>query len=107
MKAEGNPMWNGGEVPTSWYGKNWRRQRARAKQRDKHTCQQCGITEKDYGRTLEVHHIKPFACFSNQKQANYLKNLVTLCHRCHSIAEQKAKARNLPRFQHLPLTFES
>lgn len=64
-------------------GPNWQAQRRKALKRDNHICQDCGLPGND------VHHIKPFRWFGIEryKEANELDNLVTLCDRCHRLAE--------------------
>ncbi len=64
---------------TAFRGKEWRRIRQEIKQRDDHSCQECG----QEGGWLEVHHIKPFHSFQSTTKANDAGNLVTLCRRCH------------------------
>ncbi len=75
--------WAGGEI--NYYGPNWLSQRRKARTRDKLTCQDCGITEKEYGVELSVHHIIPFREFEGDwMKANELSNLITLCeYPCH------------------------
>ena len=41
------------------------------------------MTQKEYGKQLDVHHIVRFADFTDSTQANVLENLVSLCHVCH------------------------
>lgn len=69
------------------YGPSWPPQRRRAKQRDGHKCQSCGISSKEhnekYGSDLHVHHIKPWHEFDDHKERNRLSNLITLCVSCH------------------------
>jgi len=74
--------WKGGNYK-GYYGANWKRQRRRARQRDNYTCQECGITEAEHGKRLDVHHIIRFADFAIAEQANHLGNLISLCHSCH------------------------
>ncbi len=73
--------WRGGSRNS--YGSNWTRQRRFARKRDNFTCQQCRITESEYGKRLDVHHIIRFSNFDDYKEANQLSNLITLCHTCH------------------------
>lgn len=84
-----NPNWKGGKE--IYYGMNWTVQRRHARLRDKKTCQRCGITEKEYGKGLDVHHIIPFRAFGikNYKEANELNNLVCLCGKCHPKSEKQ------------------
>lgn len=78
-----HPNWRGGRA--LYYGPNWREQRLKALERDNHTCQRCGITEKEIGIELDVHHILLFKNFGVNKylEANNLDNLITLCKSCH------------------------
>lgn len=82
-----NPNFKGGYEP--YYGPNWLSQRRNARHRDNYTCQRCGITEKEYARQLDVHHIIPFRQFGLEryKEANILKNLICYCNVCHLIIE--------------------
>lgn len=86
MAGELNPAWRGGFDP--YYGPNWKRQSRRARNRDNHTCQRCGITEADLERKLHVHHKIPLREFDrNFRKANALANLVSLCPSCHIALE--------------------
>jgi hypothetical protein len=80
-----NSAWRGGYAP--YYGSNWKRQRRAARKRDNYTCQDCGVTEHEHGKQLDVHHIIRFADFEIPEQANHLSNLVSLCHVCHMVRE--------------------
>lgn len=87
------------------YGPNWYAQRARALKRDEYTCQHCGKKGiKKVNRagriywTVHVHHKKKIKLFVNlrtkeldYRKANRLSNLITLCPRCHKIADGHAK----------------
>lgn len=66
-----------------YYGENWLPQRDRARKRDNYCCQKCGITEKEYGKQLSVHHIIPFITFESYLEANKLHNLICVCEPCH------------------------
>jgi uncharacterized Zn-finger protein len=81
--GENSGTWAGGDI--EYYGPNWRSQRRKARERDNFTCQDCGITEEEYGQELSVHHIIPFRAFNGDwEKANDLSNLITLCeHPCH------------------------
>ncbi|ANB55778.1 HNH endonuclease family protein [Anoxybacillus sp. B7M1] len=83
FSGENSGTWAGGDI--EYYGPNWRIQRRKARERDNFTCQDCGITEAEYGQELSVHHIIPFRAFNGDwKRANDLSNLITLCeHPCH------------------------
>lgn len=84
--GENHNNWKGGNY-RGYYGPNWSRQRRFARKRDNYTCQKCGITEQDYGKKLDVHHIVRFADFDNYREANQLSNLISLCHTCHMKTE--------------------
>lgn len=67
-----------------WYGRSWRPARRLARKRDGR-CVDCGITAKEAGKELDVHHIVAFKRFGVERhvEANDLRNLVTLCQSCH------------------------
>jgi DEAD/DEAH box helicase domain-containing protein len=75
------------------YGPDWPEARAAARARDGYTCRQCGAPERQ-GHAHDVHHLRPFREFGyipgenrNDRQANALDNLITLCSTCHHRAE--------------------
>lgn len=85
-------LWKGGHI--NYYGPNWQKQRRKARKRDGNKCKYCSKTEKQNGKKLDVHHIKPFREFNyipdknnNYKKANKLTNLICLCTGCHKLAE--------------------
>lgn len=87
-----HPLWTGGRKKYRYYGPNWKQQKRLARKRDAYTCRKCG--QKQIGRALDVHHIKPFREFDyipdvndNYLAANDLTNLISLCKKCHGIAE--------------------
>ncbi|MGQ9517379.1 MAG: DEAD/DEAH box helicase [Anaerolineae bacterium] len=89
--------WQG--EPIRDYGPNWESQRRLARQRDGYRCRQCGTPEPP-GREHDVHHLRPFREFGylagvNERylQANALDNLITLCPRCHRLAETARQLR--------------
>lgn len=79
--------WRGGYEP--YYGPSWERARRDARERDNYTCQDCGKTEADLGKELDVHHIRRFGDFGRRRheEANHLDNLVSLCPVCHTARE--------------------
>lgn len=81
--GENSGTWAGGDI--SYYGPNWINQRREARKRDNYTCQDCGVTEEEYGHELSVHHLTPFRNFlGDWKNANNLSNLISLCeYPCH------------------------
>jgi DNA-directed RNA polymerase subunit RPC12/RpoP len=77
-KLENNSNWIGGisfePYPLGW-NKTFKEQ---IRNRDGYKCQICGVHEVDCFRKLDVHHIN-----YNKKDLS-LKNLVSLCQRCHA-----------------------
>jgi len=89
--GEDSPHWTGGK--SSWYGPNWHTQRSKCLERDNHECQVCGMDQKEhkekYNEELHAHHITPRTHYIengtvNNKCANRLENLITLCRDCHT-----------------------
>lgn len=92
MKGQNNPVWRGGWH--HYYGANWDEQRAKALERDNHTCQRCGKHTSEQERSLDVHHKKRIGWFREEYDApewwekgNELNNLVTMCPSCHKTIE--------------------
>jgi hypothetical protein len=78
------PDWVGG--PATYRGRGWRVARALAVERDNGTCQHCG---KLVGKSIPVHHKRPFRLFSTPAEANHIDNLICLCQPCHMKAEPR------------------
>ena len=74
------------------YGPDWARIKDEVRERDEHTCQNCGLPED--GRAHDVHHRIPFRTFARREDANQLGNLVTLCPKCHRLAESMVRVRS-------------
>lgn len=70
----------GGDIE---YGDGWWQVRRQARERDDHTCRNCGTTRADLERNLDVHHIDPVRSFTDPADAHTLDNVVTLCRPCH------------------------
>lgn len=87
-----NPSWVGGHAP--YYGGSWNCQQRAARKRDGYCCQRCGLAQSQLDRALDVHHIRPFRLFGVQhhEEANALANLVSLCRKCHALAERESRA---------------
>jgi DEAD/DEAH box helicase domain-containing protein len=82
------------------YGPSWASAREAALVRDTRLCRQCGAPERE-GRTHAVHHIRPFREFGyvpgenqNDRIANHIDNLITLCTTCHHRAESARGTRS-------------
>jgi len=69
------------------YGKAWNTLSNAIRTRDLFKCRHCGTAETD--KAFDVHHVIPFRKFDQAEQANHPENLVTLCPRCHRLAEQQ------------------
>lgn len=96
-RGDNNHNWRGGS--SRYRGENWIEQRTKARERDNHTCQNCG-TDSD----LQVHHIIPFKFFDNYIEANRLKYLKTLCRKCHGKEEAKIRSKAEQLRQKLSIT---
>lgn len=90
--GQNNPAWLGG-ISYRYRGENWNEQRVKALEKDKYTCQRCGLSKKEIELrnllALEVHHIIPYHLFSHYIEANHLDNLKTLCRVCHMLVEHE------------------
>lgn len=76
-RGKNNGCWKGGlsfEKYSSEFKTTLRKQ---IRERDNYTCRECGITEKQCKRNLDVHHI------DFNKKNNLPENLISLCKRCH------------------------
>jgi len=78
-KGDGNIWWKGGYEPIA-SGSKWNIARKSARERDVYKCQDCGISEKDLGKGLDVHHLVRDL---PKERIHELNNLVSLCHSCH------------------------
>lgn len=78
IRGENNPNYVGG--PQTYRGRSWLKARLVAVERDNGTCQKCG---KHLGKSIPVHHIKPFREFETEAEANQVDNLICLCQSCH------------------------
>jgi DEAD/DEAH box helicase domain-containing protein len=72
---------------TNDYGKAWDTLKQAVRLRDQNRCRHCGAVETD--KPHDVHHIIPFRKFEKAELANHPDNLVSLCGRCHRLAEQQ------------------
>jgi DEAD/DEAH box helicase domain-containing protein len=81
------------------YGPAWNSARDAARARDAYRCRSCGAPERG-DRQHDVHHLRPFREFGyvrgvndNDRLANALDNLITLCPACHHRAEMSRGVR--------------
>ena len=78
FSGENHPNWQGGKT-FELYGLEFNDElRESIRERDNHTCQECGMAEKELGYTLSCHHID--YCKTNNSE----DNLISLCRSCHS-----------------------
>ena len=82
------------------YGPSWLEARQRARERDGYICRQCGAVESN-SHPHHVHHLRPFREYGyiagenrNDRDANELDNLITLCSACHHRAESSRGRRS-------------
>lgn len=92
MVGDDHPRWNGGEYA---YGEGWNEAKREAvRDRDDNRCCLCGMTQREHrderGSKLPVHHVRKARNVEDPEDRNAMDNLITLCHKCHSIAEQMA-----------------
>lgn len=74
------------------YGPEWKKYKDLIRKRDNYTCQHCGIHEGDTAH--HVHHKKPIKLFDSIVAANNPSNLITLCPKCHRLAEIQVRVRS-------------
>lgn len=80
-----SPHWQGGNGVYK-RGSHWQAIKRAVRKRDCEKCQNCGEHSN-----LHVHHIIPFRMFDDEKDANEMGNLITLCAPCHRIEDAKWK----------------
>lgn len=90
--GENSPSWKGGKKHYTGY---WYRQRDLVRKRDNYTCQLCGITEAEWHKQLDVHHIVNYRLFTDKTLANNIDNLVCLCNKCHSFIHSNSNNEKL------------
>lgn len=82
------PDWVGG--PKTYRGRGWLTARAAVVEEQRGCCYDCG---RHVGKSLPVHHVKPFREFQTVEQANARSNLVGLCQSCHMRREHPPSPR--------------
>jgi hypothetical protein len=95
-------FWRGGTGEFYFRGNEWNRIRVKVWERDSFTCQKCG----KINCKLYAHHIVPFV----MSKDNSLKNLITLCCRCHMIEEYYLKrkyfGKNMVSWDDIPIELQ-
>lgn len=71
------------------FGSGWRSIAAAVRDRDNHTCRDCGRVWADGMQRFCVHHLTARRHYDKDlSEANVMENLVTLCRSCHMRREQ-------------------
>lgn len=86
---ENHPLWRGGNGLK--YGSGWKRAKRLVRERANHRCEICDISEEKlkHNWQLDIHHIIPFRCFNDHREANKLENLLAVCRKCHNKIDNK------------------
>lgn len=87
-KGEFSSNWKGGVSKKQSRAPFWAKAQKACRERDGHTCQSCGVTSKDVGQLLDVHHVVSYHSFEDKSKANEISNLISLCRTCHLRIEQ-------------------
>jgi len=82
--GKNHPCWKGGKS-FEVYPKEFKEIRYFIRFRDNLTCQECGNTEKELKKKLDIHHI------DYNKKNNKPKNLISLCRKCHAKTNYQRK----------------
>lgn len=84
-----NPNYRGGTKYRK-RGANWKVQKKAALLRDGYKCCLCGRQPSKVDKAgIHVHHIRPYRMFEGDYlTANELRNLITLCRKCHNLVER-------------------
>lgn len=78
FRGEKNPRWLGGMTATKYAPGFTFTLKARIRERDRYTCQLCGVTEEELGYRLTIHHID----YDKTNHAD--SNLAATCKGCNS-----------------------
>ena len=93
-----HPAWKGG---ISWIsngsyrGSGWQQIAEAARKKSGYRCADCGISQTQADRDLDVHHKIPYFNFVDSHAANKPQNLIVLCHTCHQKAEWKINNKQM------------
>lgn len=68
------------------YGSSWGWVKKLVFLRDRGVCRVCGYTS-NIPREIHMHHVVPAILFAVPDHSSVLGNIVTLCNRCHEVAE--------------------
>lgn len=84
QSGDNSPFWVGGAQTKR--GRGWQEIRRIIISNQNGNCADCGAHK---GKSLPIHHIKPFRDFQNPEEANQLDNLIGLCQSCHMKREHR------------------
>lgn len=84
--GENNPNWNGGKSFEPYSSEFNRILKLRIRERDSFKCRLCGSDGKNFGRSLDIHHID-----YDKKNVND-DNLISLCVSCHMKTNYKRES---------------
>jgi hypothetical protein len=94
-RGELNPRWMGGVTPERqafYTSEEWRNSCSMVWERDKATCQRCGLRKTDLpDMPFHIHHIVAFA---NGTLRSDPDNLVLLCEACHHYVHSRKNKNN-------------
>ena len=94
-------------VKRKFASKNWIRVRNKVLKRDNYRCQMCRVFYEQGNLGLTVHHIKP-----RPKGKSHMRNLISLCMKCHDIVEIKGLSRmqilkfDYKKYKAIPIKFK-
>lgn len=83
VKQLGSGMKKISKKRKKYYGEFWGQITRKVRSEQDYKCNDCLIDEREYGKNLSVHHIKPFITFDSHEEANKRCNLVGVCEPCH------------------------
>jgi len=88
-------FWKGGVGALYRRGLGWAKKTETVRRKQKYKCAECGKSESELGKVLDVHHKVPFHNFATARDANVFSNLVGLCRSCHAKADAAIVSRQL------------
>lgn len=94
FSGDKHPAWLGGSHEGSGRGAGWNKIAEVCRERAGRKCEQCGKSEAENGRRLDVNHIIPFHQWQNKTKANAQSNLEALCKSCHTKTDHLWRKNN-------------
>lgn len=89
--GQSNPQYKDGKYRD--FGNNWMDVKKKVREMSNGVCEDCGKSEDDNGRKLDIHHVIPRSYFIDfdertVEESNCIDNLIVLCQSCHSKHER-------------------